>query len=332
MGIIRFIFAASVLIFHANPLFRNNLALTKLAVPSFFVISGFYICLIINKKYIGKNSSYWLYLTNRFLRIYPLYWAVLLLMVAFSLFKYVTGGDNALLRAIGSGVNMFDYLLRNGTLVITSNLWRAVNPDIGYLIGPQVWALQPEILFYIGAPFVLKRRPKIIAALMLTTLIVLYFLLPSMKKIMDGSIFFVFLSSLKYFFLGIVSYFIYRGLGKIKKSPKAFYFIIAFIVAILATAANNSTIEIVYFLSLTGAIPFIFVFFTHDRWDTLLGGLSYPVFISHIFFIKLTTHLIHTKNLALVAGISMIVTVFSSYILLKLIDEPINRLRQKRLT
>ena len=51
------------------------------AVQVFFIISGFYISLILNEKYIDGNGGYFLYLSNRFLRIFPLYWLLMLLYI-----------------------------------------------------------------------------------------------------------------------------------------------------------------------------------------------------------------------------------------------------------
>ena len=48
------------------------------AVLAFYVISGFYISLVLNEKYAGIKNSFSLYLTNRLFRILPLYWFSLL--------------------------------------------------------------------------------------------------------------------------------------------------------------------------------------------------------------------------------------------------------------
>jgi peptidoglycan/LPS O-acetylase OafA/YrhL len=82
MGTIRLLLALSVVIAHAVPLFGLTLVGGKLAVQSFFVISGFYMSLILSEKYPSGVAGTWLFYGNRFLRIYPLYWIALLLSVA----------------------------------------------------------------------------------------------------------------------------------------------------------------------------------------------------------------------------------------------------------
>ena len=78
MGMIRFLLALSVVAAHGAVIWKFNLVGGQIAVQAFYIISGFYMSLIINEKYIGKNNSYKLFITNRFLRLYPIYWTVFL--------------------------------------------------------------------------------------------------------------------------------------------------------------------------------------------------------------------------------------------------------------
>jgi peptidoglycan/LPS O-acetylase OafA/YrhL len=79
MGLIRFLLAMAVVAAHSAPILGLTLVGGKIAVQSFFVISGFYISLILNEKYPAGTRGTLLFYGNRFLRIYPIYWAVLLL-------------------------------------------------------------------------------------------------------------------------------------------------------------------------------------------------------------------------------------------------------------
>ena len=62
------------------------------AVKIFFVISGFYMALILNEKYLLKTDSYKLFITNRILRLYPLYLitfiASLIMYMLYAQFSY----------------------------------------------------------------------------------------------------------------------------------------------------------------------------------------------------------------------------------------------------
>jgi peptidoglycan/LPS O-acetylase OafA/YrhL len=79
MGLLRFLLAVSVILNHAGLLYGFGFVGGSTAVEAFFIISGFYITLILNEKYIKANNSYKLFITNRFLRLYPFYWIVLIL-------------------------------------------------------------------------------------------------------------------------------------------------------------------------------------------------------------------------------------------------------------
>ena len=69
MGLIRFFLAYSVVVGHFLyfPTFR--LIGTDTAVEAFFIISGFYIAMILNGRY-SSIKDFWI---NRFLRLYPAY-------------------------------------------------------------------------------------------------------------------------------------------------------------------------------------------------------------------------------------------------------------------
>jgi peptidoglycan/LPS O-acetylase OafA/YrhL len=93
MGLFRMIFAISVMINHSYPLFGYTLLGADIAVRSFFIVSGFYMGLILNEKYIKKRASYWLFLSNRLLRIYPLYLVTLLIISLFTIYWLQTGQE-----------------------------------------------------------------------------------------------------------------------------------------------------------------------------------------------------------------------------------------------
>ena len=81
MGLLRLILALSVFIVHTGSFYGFNLVGFSVAVQSFFVISGFYMSLILNEKYKGPGS-YYLFISNRFLRLLPAHWVVLALAVS----------------------------------------------------------------------------------------------------------------------------------------------------------------------------------------------------------------------------------------------------------
>ena len=84
MGLLRLLLAAAVVAEHSTPIFGLSFTGGHLAVRLFFIISGFYMALILTTKYTADHPNrYWLFISNRFLRIYPCYYVVLFLSLAF---------------------------------------------------------------------------------------------------------------------------------------------------------------------------------------------------------------------------------------------------------
>src|ERR1041384_5510881 len=83
MGTIRTLLALAVALFHSYGIFSGHQTMTggTTSVQSFYIISGFYMALILNEKYRPGPGSYKLFITSRFLRIFPVYWAFLAVVV-----------------------------------------------------------------------------------------------------------------------------------------------------------------------------------------------------------------------------------------------------------
>jgi len=110
MGIIRLILALTVVAAHSTAIFGSTLVGGKIAVQSFYIISGFYMSLILNEKYVGKFNSYFLFLSNRFLRLFPIFWVVLILTALLSIAQYIlTSGHSA-----GAFQPYVNYFLQDG--------------------------------------------------------------------------------------------------------------------------------------------------------------------------------------------------------------------------
>src|ERR1041384_4879061 len=95
MGFYRLILAISVIVAHSGPVFGLTFVDPQTAVQAFFVVSGFYMSLILNEKYVGHRGAYWLFFSNRLLRLLPLYWLTLLLtMVTNAAFVFFSHGEH----------------------------------------------------------------------------------------------------------------------------------------------------------------------------------------------------------------------------------------------
>ena len=86
MGTIRLLLAISVVVAHSNPIFGQRLWEGEIAVELFFIISGFYMALILNEKFNTFDKTVVFY-KNRFLKLFPIYWSFL--VFAFLLFTVI---------------------------------------------------------------------------------------------------------------------------------------------------------------------------------------------------------------------------------------------------
>jgi len=74
VGSIRLLLALAVVFSHATAC-GISMVPGHVAVQAFFIVSGFYMSLILNEKY--KNCSVLVFYSNRFLRLFPTYVVVM---------------------------------------------------------------------------------------------------------------------------------------------------------------------------------------------------------------------------------------------------------------
>ncbi|MGH7203302.1 MAG: acyltransferase family protein [Candidatus Levyibacteriota bacterium] len=351
MGVLRLLLALSVLIFHAGLLFKYNIANNQIAVLSFFIVSGFYMALILDKKYTGKKATF-LFWSNRFLRIFPLYWLTLLIIFTFTLLKFILNigsDDNAIVHYINwsphtspftFGVNLINYIVRNLSLIVTLDYVRVNDSTPGYLLVQQAWTLQIELLFYVLAPFFARLSKKHFIAVFLLYVIGFFGVIVPFH-IMQPTLLYQFLSNLIFFLLGMMSYgFLYKRFQVKKPHPhitrSVFFFFLAYLLLYNILPFKYSlpvlhTGDFFYFAVFIFSLPFIFLQTSASVIDGLFGKLSYPVYITHFFIIKLFSNIAIFKANSNTKTILIIVfTLIVSYLMVKIIEAPIDKIRQSR--
>ena len=364
MGILRLLLALSVVVDHCGPIFGLNLISGELAVHSFYIISGFYMSIILNEKYVGSNSSYKLFITNRFIRLYPVYWIVLLLTLLGSLaFAFIAKGQH--LSILDGFVSVkpnfwsFFYLIlsniilfgqdivmflginpENGSLFFTSNFWNNSPPIYSFLIVPQAWTLAIELTFYLIAPFLLKRKTTTTWTIIFLSLSLRIFIYYHLGFQNDSWAYRFFPTEIAFFLFGHLSYKIYLRLrtSTISKAypTSVLIFIVLFTILFqyLPFYRNSYSLfsynEWAYFLSITLAIPILFNSFKKMEIDKTIGELSYPVYISHL----LVSRVVSAFPVAALksGGVVAIFSVVFSYLLNRFIGAPIEKYRQSRVT
>jgi peptidoglycan/LPS O-acetylase OafA/YrhL len=172
MGAIRLFLASVVVLAHAQAFIigpAGHTISTYLlfgmnggrAVVCFFVISGFLISYALSRKYVGPGAIGEFYF-SRFLRIFPLYWATIALLVAFDAFgarhqlaQQVSGGDTTDLL---SGFFLFGADWRVEFTHYPNPDWLALPSGLAI-----AWTLSVELTFYAIAPFVLTSLARSVA-------------------------------------------------------------------------------------------------------------------------------------------------------------------------
>ena len=161
MGTFRFLLALSVIASHVGPIPNFYPPGGHTSVQAFFVLSGFYMALVLTYKYTGPNQIS-LFLTNRFLRIYPPYLFILFISALYIYFiryplplSYDIQPTYFRDCSIGQELNFGQDI----TLFFGSNNEGAIalqNGSLPSLYGcyllPQGWSLGMELIFYLLAP------------------------------------------------------------------------------------------------------------------------------------------------------------------------------------
>ncbi|REC40323.1 acyltransferase family protein [Chryseobacterium sp. 5_R23647] len=287
MGILRFLLAISVVIAHSTSIFGFELVGGQIAVQAFFIISGFYMTLILNEKYIGANHSYRLFISNRALRLYPIYWVVLLLTILYSGYLFISsnglksGSFNPYISHfkdlnIGSLLfltftNIFLFFqdivmflgldLQNGNLFFTQNFRNTKPMLFEFLFIPQAWTIGVELLFYVIAPFLVRRKIYVIFSLIFCSILLRCFLYYGLDLKFDPWTARFFPTELVFFLLGTLAYHVYKKYEKYNFKKRHLNLIWSSIV-LLTVAYGFIEIqfkELIYLIYFFACLPFIFI-------------------------------------------------------------------------
>ncbi|MEO5643299.1 MAG: acyltransferase [Bacteroidia bacterium] len=356
MGVLRFILALVVVIAHCTPIFGCRSVGSAVAVESFFIISGFYMSLVLNEKYVNENNSFRLFISNRLLRLFPVYWCVLVLVILFSLSKGIYSGGsnwgslsslNAHFTNMGADsiflvlfsnififfqdVMMFLGLGENGHVFFSSNFETTATPMYAFLLIPQAWTLGVELLFYMVAPFIVRKKLWLILLLILCSVLLRYILYQHGLKHEPWTYRF-FPAELVFFMLGYLSYSIYKKIREKKIKPVYYNLLWIFMIAftLFYSEVSFTQKENLYFLFFFLALPFIFHHTKNIKMDRYIGELSYPIYISHFFILNLLT----AFNITLPGGLGLTLSVFTilfSILLNEFVAKRIEKKRQNRL-
>lgn len=351
MGTLRLLLAIAVAMTHGGCVHQYCLYPADNAVQIFFIISGFLITMILTKKYQGRL---WLFYSNRALRIYVPYLSVFAVALVFAFIAtgcgVVPSYFDELYRAapmlgpltwlyvgIGNigifGQELGPFLGFNGHLYFTAEYWTSpVLVTRLFLIAP-AWTLGIELLFYILAPFLVRRSIWLsLGLLAISSAARILAYLNGLDHDPWNYRFFPFEISL--FLAGSVSYRIWAHVKRPLVLPPIINAITVFVIVSLAAAHPwiGFSVEhrwIFYALAVL-TLPALFTFSGRNAWDTALGDLSYPVYLIHMPLSGALEVLFPAYVHSHLAAYNVPATLFVAFLFVRFVERPLDAVRQRR--
>ena len=349
MGLFRFLLAISVFMAHLpeqNQITGINGFGGENSVEIFFVMSGFFVALVLDKSY----ASSWNFYRSRALRLYPIYYILVLIIlvpgvvfprVGSSFFSYPAQalGISAIANTtfLTSDWTMFLQWHNNGLRF--GNYQDSEIPLRMMLIIPQSWSLGIEVAFYLIAPFLCKKSTRTLIAIW-SILVFVKITAATLGLNYDPWTHRFFPFELPMFLTGILLYRIRRRLktnSYLLSSFHSYALLVSFYIGfslLISSVDVEKNLQKFILLFVTTLVVILGNFNGSDRF---LGDLAYPIYLTHVFMIDfcffmishfpeklaryefLKTHLVQTLLI-------LLSTLLLSYTLLVIV-KPIERIR-----
>lgn len=371
MGMLRLYLALCIVVAHSRHYAPFAWLDPLQAVQVFFLISGFYMELILTRKYTNTYSFY----SNRFLRIFVPYWTCLLLVVLVSMVCRAAFGDALAMKpyfdgqtgrngifgicfAAISNITLFlqdavsfiqDEAGKGVSLVVS--MGRVHDPLHRYLLIPQCWSVSVELLFYLCVPLLHKVRTPWLLVTIAGAMMLRIAGYEWLGLAYDPWMYRFFVFEVGLFALGMVSCRLYLKLDGQKRfslvSRKRsgllviaveILFLTIFVTCNRRMLAGSSVASYRYFVFVTYAalallMPVVFMFSKNSVFNRFVGELSYPVYLVHFIVIQLLRVLLTRLHADVVALTmwSMVASVGAAAALYFAIIKPLDRYRESRL-
>ncbi len=333
-GILRFAFALMVV----AGKFIGIEVIPGIGVWGFFILSGFLMTLILNEKYGFGRAGLKRFLVSRILRLYPCYYAVMVLTIL--LYLFVLGFD---WNRIGES---FFGTYRD----ITANLLIFGNTIFGIgradVVVPISWAVDVEMMMYVTSVVIIARSPKC-ALYSLITCVVLFPILwivaknyiASGQTAIAGNLLYSFLpAALLPYSLGSVVYH-YRERVYINYSEVRACGLLLSLVCI-GLFIPSFSVTLAYLSSLPVSALMIVMLYRAKRskLDDLIGDMTYPVYlmVGTLNTILLNTNFFNSPTLItsdkhltpLGSMLALSILLAIAYAILLCVDKPIGKYRK----
>jgi peptidoglycan/LPS O-acetylase OafA/YrhL len=365
MGLLRIYLALCVIVGHSGPLAPFEWFDAILAVKVFFVISGFYMELVLTKKYSDSLSFY----ANRFLRIFVPYWICLAFVAVVCLASRMGTGDALTMRYYFDGLHRNNSTLgfclgalSNVTLFfqdsiaflqdkagngisIVKTIRGNSHPLSNYLLLPQCWSVGLELLFYLCVPFLHRLKTPVLCIVIGSSLFARILAYEGAGLVHDPWSHRFFLFELAFFVAGMLSCRIYIQMEKRdfiryvgSKGSGTLKFMIGLLLLVIlialdrcfvsqASAVNHHYAVFGTPVIAAGMMPFLFILTKANVLDRFIGELSYPVYLVHF----ITVSYLNAKGVDRIfqAEATVMISIAISVILYLTVIKPLDALRHK---
>lgn len=343
-GVLRTTLALMVMSFH---LFIEIEPLGYYAVFGFYIISGYLMTLIMHKSYGYTWFGRYSFTINRFLRLYPQYWAA----VIFSIILILSFGDKIVIgyhNSIFLPTSFKDYI-SNIAMIFPSWYPNRVNPRLV----PPTWALTVEIFFYLLICLGISKNFTRVKIWILLS--ICYVAGTFIAGLPNGSRFVPVAAASLPFSVGSAIYFIsndnksYVRYLKLRVSSTLLFTLMLancfawMIMSCIITGPFGSLIEFGFYLNILICALLVYsiamggeIVKINKSIDKFIGDFSYPIYLLHWQTGLLVSFVIFGEVLhgfSFRGGINLIASVFFifllSTVLMIVIDKPIQNIRSK---
>lgn len=343
-GMYRTFLAFLVVIYHllSVPVIGN------FAVFAFFILSGFLMTTIMHDNYGYNPIGTKKFALKRFLRLYPTYWSVCLITLITILIVGTDYAENY--KDTLALKHDFSFYFSNATMMFLAILPYEITPRLV----PSAWALTLEIFFYILIALgISKTQTRTKIWLTISVLCIIYSYVAQIEgHFRYASI----LGASLPFSIGAYLYFNKQKVMTLLKSYKISHpwlLLFIYLLNIILCALNYyySPFDLSKYIGELGKYINIFLASAliislyyrgneifSKKFDNVIGDYSYPIYLTHWQCGLLASYFLFekpTRGLSLAGGLSFllacVLTILTSFFLLKYIDGSLNTHKLKKL-
>ncbi len=355
MGVLRILLALSVVASHGSAILGSTLYPGDVAVQIFFMISGFYMTLVLGERYGLGARGLMLFYSNRALRLYPAFLAVTLAWWAqFFLTWWVLGHIPG-----NAWVEAYETMPWNVKLPVIASNWLLLGTDIlsncyysatdgvrflflssppaeieggmawmhSYRTLGAAWSIGTEIWFYLLVPFLVRFRWFWLVGIFLLSLAYRFWIEHSLGR----DPYFLFPAQLLFFIAGIWACQLYRHwkldtAGADHKGWSRSLLVLNWMMVCLYPWYGEYLPRVILYLIVALSLPLMFAGSKNNRRDRFIGDLSYPLYLLHAPLQGMLMRHAGMKNGALIA----LICVGCAVVVLLFVERPFERLRRAR--